>query len=206
MNTSSTSLVFVHGWGFDASFWDGVRDALSDIPSTTIDLGFIGSQASHPTPPIPTGPCMAVGHSLGFLWLLQNRPVDWKGLISINGFARFPSPGPLARMIEMFDQTPEAATHGFLHSCGLEKMPQILNKARLREGLDWLAEWDATAILASQSVPVLALSGSKDPIISGDVFSGLSNVQHQSYDGGHLLPRTATQWCAQHIRAGLVAL
>jgi pimeloyl-[acyl-carrier protein] methyl ester esterase len=215
MNIPSVSLVFVHGWGFDGSFWDGLRDALSEFPSVTIDLGFLGSQNNPPAPSkpsmpsmpsMPIGPCVAIGHSLGFLWLLKNRPVDWHGLISINGFARFPSPGPLARMTQSFDLTPDETTHDFLKSCGLIKMPQDLNTPRLREGLNWLADWDQTAALTSQSVPVQALWGTKDPIIGGNAFSGLSNVAHRSYDGGHLLPLTATRWCAKHIRNSLVAL
>ena len=73
-------LVFVPGWGFDARFWGPVVSRLEgfddDLDCQVWDLGFrghtdLGKLADG------DGPTVAIGHSLGFAWLLANRPFAW---------------------------------------------------------------------------------------------------------------------------------
>ncbi len=85
--TPSATLVLVHGWGFDASLWDGFKEAWPDCPMVTIDLGFRGVPNFEPS--LPEGPLIGVGHSLGFLWLLKTKPFAWQKLVAINSFSRF---------------------------------------------------------------------------------------------------------------------
>ena len=65
--------VLVHGWGFHAGLWSEFVRHLGGAEITLVDLGFIagGPQGEQYWPP----DAIAVGHSLGLLWLLVRRTV-----------------------------------------------------------------------------------------------------------------------------------
>lgn len=203
-------LVLVHGWGFDPSIWDEVRaDAsLSAHEIFTVDLGFRGSASSQQLP--ADRPLIGVGHSLGFAWLLH-QPLQWRGLVSINGFSRFTSaadfppgvaPRLLARMIGRLQQDPQGVSRDFLRRCGLED-PQVeeLDPAALAEGLEWLSTWDLRQALDSFRGPLLALAGADDPIVPlGMSRASFPAESLQVQDGGgHLLPLTHPIRCAEEL-------
>ncbi|OHC76490.1 MAG: hypothetical protein A3G18_12995 [Rhodospirillales bacterium RIFCSPLOWO2_12_FULL_58_28] len=217
MTIKTPTLALVHGWGFDAGFWDPLRAALPEFPSVTIELGFCGGKAW--SGEIPPGPLVAVGHSLGFLWLLHEKPFPWRAMVSINGFPRFTEgdgftpavePKTLERMSAGLERSPEKTVADFMTRCGGDKPPDGLDKERLRRGLEWLRDWDRRAALESERTPVLALAGRFDPIVppamSEAAFKGLANVVLRWHDGGHLLPRTAPDRCAERIRECLERL
>ncbi len=224
-------LVLVHGWGFDASFWRPLQEALPDIETIALDLGFAG----RPHLDIPAGPVIGLGHSLGFPWLLRQRR-GWAGLVSINGFTRFTraadfphgTPGRvLERMRTRFDQEPETVYRDFMGRlfetpsvmAGLDPaihmspsggwMPGsgqgMTEQNALAAGLSWLAEWDERSALAAHAGPLLALAAADDPLVP-------EAMARQSFparslrlrsDGGHLLPMTQPDWCAAELR-GLI--
>ena len=62
-------LVFIHGFGFDASVWDPLFELLPQFKKRRIDLGFFGAAAE---PLRLEGPSVLVGHSLGFLHGLRD--------------------------------------------------------------------------------------------------------------------------------------
>lgn len=198
-------LVFVHGWAFGAGFWDPVRAELGNQRSVTVDLGFRGEG---PRIPKLEEPVVAIGHSLGFLWLLHERPFAWSKLIAINGFPRFVdgdgfSEGVPAStvegMIAGMDRNPSRVVHDFLALCGGAEAPDDLNPDRLRHGLDWLLRWDARAAMKDEKVQ--ALAGRNDPIVPADMTEhGFAGHPIQWHDGGHLLPITHPEWCADKIR------
>lgn len=211
MTVGKPTLILVHGWGFDPDFWDPLRAALPEFSSMPIDLGFSGGEAW--SGEIPAGPLVAVGHSLGFLWLLHERPFPWRALVSINGFPRFTEgdgfapavePVTLRRMIAGLDRSPQKTVADFMARCGGDKTPDNLDKGRLRQGLERLRDWDRRAALKGEKAHVSALAGRSDPIVppamSEAAFKGLANVAMHWHDGGHLLPRTAPGWCAERIR------
>ena len=60
--------VLVHGWGFHTGIWAEIVERLPGAEITLIDLGFVtGGPASARDWPEDA---VAVGHSLGVLWLL----------------------------------------------------------------------------------------------------------------------------------------
>ncbi|MBF0560470.1 MAG: alpha/beta fold hydrolase [Alphaproteobacteria bacterium] len=207
-------LVFVHGWGFDASFWQPLRDQLPEYPGVAFDLGF---RAQPQWPPIPAGgKIIAVGHSTGFAWLLHERPFRWDALVAINGFSRFvegpdfrPAVAPqvLERMIRRFASTPLAVATEFLTRCGAIGLESAnFDVKALAAGLVWLRDWDERAALAEDPAPLLVLAGARDPIIpmamTERCFGGRSRtIMHRREGGGHLLPHDDPAWCAQHLRA-----
>ena len=199
------TLVFVHGWAFDAGFWDPLLAELDGLPSAVINLGFRGSEAQFPK---LEGPLVAIGHSLGFLWLLHERPFAWTKLIAVNGFPRFVegdgfTPGVPARtvegMIAGMERNPSRVVRDFLALCGTGESPDNLNPDRLLDGLHWLLRWDGRAAMDGEKVHVLA--GRNDPIVPDAMTEhGFAAHPIHWHDGGHLLPLNDPKWCADKIR------
>ncbi len=199
-----TTVVLVHGWGYDASLWDAVRAKLS-VDATIIDLGFYGAV---PPPPTFAEPVIAVGHSLGALWWLTQSGIPWRKLLSINGFPRFTeaadyapaiAPRVLARMLQQFARDPAAVLADFHARCGGHAPPGTPDIARLAVGLDWLAQWDGRATLAARRAKVFALSSTHDPIVPA-AMSAMAFGTVESIDApGHLLPLSHPKLCAQWI-------
>lgn len=201
----SPLLVLVHGWSYGSSFWDPMREKLSDIETMAWDLGYFGAPSFLP----PERPAIAVGHSYGLLWLLRNRPFDWRALVSINGFSRFAAAPdfkegvPLAQLDRLTAGVAEAAlpaVTGFRQRCGdMTKPPETPNEQRLLDSLTHLREWDERP-----AQPGLALCGESDkvvpPALSRAIFAPDITRWHP---GGHLLPRQDPEWCADEIRAWL---
>lgn len=197
-------LLLVPGWGFDASFWDPLREALAPRETLVWDLGFRGD----PRPQVlPEGrPVVAVGHSFGLLWLAQRRPLEWQALVSINGFLRFSAgddfpegvpPRVIDRMIARFQTTPEKVHADFLSRLGAGDavLPGGLNRPVLADGLSGLRCWDARGRMVA-----LALAGRSDPLLSEAMTkAALGGAEIVWHAGGHLLPRQDPAWCAARL-------
>ena len=98
----SVRLLFVHGWAFTPAFWAPLLKELPDLDAHCLDLGFFGP----PRLDMPNGDddIVAVGHSLGLLWLLRTAqaarlPVGdslpgslqrpFRAMVSLGGFSVF---------------------------------------------------------------------------------------------------------------------
>lgn len=219
MTKSALRLVFVHGWAFDAGVWQGLRAALDDFDTATVDLGFFGPPSGPVMP--PDRPVIVIGHSLGALWLLKTRPFPWVGMVSINGFPRFvegegyePAVHPriLERMIRRFQADPAGITEEFRNRCGVfGPLPDGPLPDPLLHGLNWLRDWDARDTARPDDPPVLSLSGGEDPVLplgmDEHCFRAFADVRIERLSrGGHLLPVTDPEWCASRIRAFAAAL
>ena len=201
-----TTIVLVHGWGYDASLWDGVRAALDPaLPVETVDLGYFGAVLPAPTFPSPV---FAVGHSLGALWWLTQSDIPWRRLLSINGFPRFTAtddfpgvpPRVLARMQTQFGREPDAVLADFHARCGGHAPAGRPDTAQLQTGLDWLAQRDGRALLAERSADVWALASRSDPIVPAALSAAAFGAQLDWIDApGHMLPHTYPEVCARHI-------
>ena len=213
-------LVLVHGWGFEPGFWQGLRGALADYEIGTIDFGYYGPPAGPALP--PDRPVIAVGHSLGALWLLKTRPFAWQGLVAINGFPRFTAeddyqpavaPRVIDRMIRRLAADPAGVVEEFRHRCGATgPLPDGPVPDALLQGLSWLRDWDARQDETGPNrEPILALSGGQDPILPEGMdehcFAGFPDVRRARLDtAGHLLPVTAPEWCAARLLAFVESL
>jgi pimeloyl-[acyl-carrier protein] methyl ester esterase len=206
---SPVSLLFIHGWGFDATFWRALRDALPDYSTEALDLGYFGA----PSSPRPRPPVLVVAHSLGAMLALREPPDGCTGIVAINGFDRFAErPGtagvPLRvidRMIAKFGRDPAAVVADFRKRCGSEAPFPSPDESRLAEHLSLLRDGDERARSAAWHLPLLALHGTQDPLLPqelrDDVFAGAARVQRASNpEARHLLPLSHPAWCAQHIR------
>ena len=223
MTILAPRLALVHGWGFDAGVWRELIAAASEfLPGAdchTLDFGFFGPprlELSAELFSTPERPLIAVGHSLGALWLLATRPLVWDGLVAINGFPRFTAAADYApavagrvleRMIRRCDEAPAAVVEEFRRHCGCrEPLPGPVDGPRLLAGLEQLRQLDARGLDAG--APLLALGGSNDAILPAGMarqcWTGFARVEQREFvSAGHLLPLDQPRWCAQQIAAWL---
>lgn len=195
------ALLLLHGWGFDARIWDALATALPDFPIVRWDRGYFGEKAESAIEP----PFAAIGHSLGAMLLADLLPHDIP-LVAINGFDRFSGDGAVAprvveRMRARFAEDPAAVLAEFRARCGAPPAPEDIDEGRLADDLALLGSRHVT----SRPNRILVLQGDADPILPGSlrasVFPGAERATHE--EGGHLLPVSHPQWCAEQIEAFL---
>jgi len=205
------NILLVHGWSYDRHLWDGVAARLSDHRLFCVDFGYSGEPEF---PDLPADePLLAVGHSLGALWLLTQERYAWTRLLFINGFPRFTeapdyapavAPRALARMQTQLAKDPARVLADFHARCGgpaPEGEPQL---PRLSEGLRWLADLDGRAMLAARRDDIWAIAGADDAIVpqamSAAAFAPLPPGRLEIANApGHLLPLADPQRCAALI-------
>lgn len=211
----SCHLLLLHGWGLGAGMWRPLTRALPECTPHLLNLGFFGPSRDE----IPQDqPFIAIGHSLGFLWLLNHlqEPIfqrQCQGLVSINGFARFARTPDfphgvdrriLDRMARRLSVEPIAVLTDFQRQGGMEvpvQIPTNPNVATLHQGLSWLTQWDGRGPLAQFIKPLLAIAAEDDRIVAPEMTrdSFAPTLIEWLPTGGHLLPLTRTQACATLI-------
>jgi pimeloyl-[acyl-carrier protein] methyl ester esterase len=196
--------VLVHGWGFHAGIFADFVAHLDGAEVVFVDLGFVAGGPKGKTE-WPSG-AVAVGHSLGLLWLLQQGGGRFKGLVSIQGFDCFcchVAPSRIAALKRGLERDPGGTLQAFWRSCGAAgfALPEALNVARLDEGLDWLMHWDARRAKDELACPILALAARDDPIVPASMSEAIwkDTRIEWSQDGGHVLPLRHPRWCARHV-------
>lgn len=199
-------ILFVHGWGYDASFWDPVRAAIG-VPNAALDLGYFGT----PDTALPNDVTLLVGHSLGFLWLLRQSALRHVPLIGINAFPRFleaddyrPAIAPrvLERMRRRVVSDTRSVLEDFWTRAGAPGPTGQPDTAALAEGLDHLAAWDERENLAARASPARLIAGSADAIVPAAMTEmAFKDSKIAWLPGGHALPRTHAADIARLIRS-----
>jgi len=195
--------VLVHGWGFHAGLFADFIAHLDGAEVTLVDLGFIagGPKGATEWP----DDSIAVGHSLGLLWLLEKGGGRYQALVSVQGFDCFScyvAPSRLAALRRGIERDHAATLQAFWRSCGAAGFawPEALNVPCLAEGLDWLTIWDARKAKDELKCPVLALASRDDPIVPVSMTEAVwGEGVVWSPDGGHVLPLRHPRWCARHV-------
>ncbi len=199
-------LLFAHGWGCDATIWNGLRAALPEIETAVIERGYLGACPDWPA--VPTG-AIAVGHSAGLMDLLAALPPGCAGVVAINGFTRFaqaadfPAGTPervLGRMTRRLADDPDDALRAFRDRCGLPPATGAARRDRLRDGLAVLATQDHRA--DARGLRLLALASAGDPVATAAMtracFDDTQTAWHPV--SSHVLPLADPSWCAGHLR------
>jgi pimeloyl-[acyl-carrier protein] methyl ester esterase len=196
--------VLVHGWGFHAGIWTDFVSHLDGAEVTLVDLGFVSGGPKGETD-WPTD-AIAVGHSLGLLWLLRHGGGRFRALVSVQGFDCFCchiAPSRVEALKRGLEREPHATVQALWRSCGASgfALPEALNIARLDEGLDWLMHWDARQAKDELACPVLALASRDDAIVPAAMSEAIwqGHFVQWSQDGGHVLPLRHPRWCARHV-------
>jgi pimeloyl-[acyl-carrier protein] methyl ester esterase len=196
--------VLVHGWGFHAGMWADVVDHLGDAGITLVDLDFVagGPEGETEWP----ADAIAVGHSLGLLWLLHQGKGRFRALVSVQGFDCFcchVAPSRVEALRRGLEREPHGTLQAFWRSCGASgfALPEALNVARLDEGLDWLMHWDARTAKDELACPVLALAARDDAIVPPSMSEAIwqDTGLIWSPDGGHVLPLIHPRMVARHV-------
>jgi pimeloyl-[acyl-carrier protein] methyl ester esterase len=200
--------VFVHGWGFNATIWRDLTGYMRNSEVSLVDLGFIagGPKATTTWP----SDAIAVGHSLGVLWLLHRAGEEgrapFRAVVSIQGFDRFCPHIPQSRVAGMrrgLRRDAYQTVETFWRGCCTEPFapPESLNVERLDEGLGWLLDWDESKARAELFCPTLALAARDDAVVAqamSEAIWGADNIRW-SETGGHVLPLKQPQWCANYV-------
>lgn len=200
-----TVLLFMHGWGFDASIWSGIVRHLDGFDCRLADRGYFGTPVSVES----DGPCVVVGHSLGAMHWLADLPEGCRGLVAVNGFDRFVEGGgfpgvprrSLDRMIARLPQAPAQVLSDFRARCGADAVAGTPEVAPLIADLELLRDGDFRD--TAGGLPVLSLQGANDPLLPeamrGGAFAKASVTRMTSENAGHLLPLEAPEWTAKAI-------
>lgn len=194
--------VLVHGWGFHAGIWADFATHLPEADVTLVDLGFVsgGPKGNTDWP----SEAIAVGHSLGLLWLLNQGVNRFRALVSVQGFDCFcchVAPSRVQALKRGVEREPLGTLQAFWRSCGAAgfALPEALNAARLDEGLAWLMHWDLREIKDKLACPILAIASRDDFIVPPAMSEAIWKEIVWSEDGGHVLPLRHPRWCANHV-------
>jgi pimeloyl-[acyl-carrier protein] methyl ester esterase len=215
-------LVFYHGWGLDAHFWEPLAARLGQFPHVFFDAGYFG------TPQTPTLQSdhrwVGIGHSLGFACALQTPPAGgWAALVSVAGFTRFcatQSGGEgqarrvVERMVRAFALEPQAVLADFLARCNLSACLPAQNAVRsdsvlaadlaLLLDIDVQAQWRVLTTQGTSHTPVLALAARDDAIVPSALTEAtFAQRPHTQLvwqaQGGHALGHAHADVCASAI-------
>ncbi len=205
------TLLLAHGWALDRTLWDTVLAALGPLAEGALlrDAGYFG----RPADPRPDGPILGVGQSLGALELLADPPPGLRGVVVLDGFARFgqaadfPEGVPARVLDRMKARVADGWLAEFLQRAGGMVPAGIPDTARLISGLERLHALDGRAC----PLPVWRLRSQADPIappaLADASFAGLNVVERRiSPSTDHLSPIHAPGACADLIRTALEAL
>ena len=200
---------FAHGWAFGPDMWEPLAACLPELDHSFADYGYYGGQNI----PVPTEPAVWITHSLGTMLTLALPPSRCAALVAINGFDRFAAapgvPGVPRRVVERMEarlaQDPAAVVADFRARCGAGPAPGEPCAQELQTGLRQLRLFDLREEAGALTVPVLTLQGDRDPILPRDMrantLRGAAKARHRVHpEGGHLLPLSHPQWCADQIR------
>lgn len=209
-------LLFAHGWALDRSLWNAVLAELGEdgARAVTLDAGYFGHPAASGS--LDGAPLLGVGQSLGALELLADPPAPLRGLVAIDGFARFVA-GPdfpqghprrvLQHMARRLQAAPGPVVSEFLgKALGAAALPSGAPDAQaLARGLERLASLDGRA--AAARLPVWRLHASDDPIaplnMADASFADAVQGRRVRVAADHLSPLSAPQACAEVIRQAL---
>ena len=98
---------------------------------------------------------------------------------------------------------PERTLQDFWTACGARPAidPSLARQEALANGLNGLENWDGRKAHAALNCPILALAASDDKIVSKEMSQTIWQNATLTWieTGGHALPLTNPNWCADEI-------
>jgi pimeloyl-ACP methyl ester carboxylesterase len=226
-------LILQHGWGFDASAWEGWRTHLNDNADYDLvvhraERGYFGKRKFDPTFSARPGRKVAIAHSTGLHFLPPEVLSRADLLVIISSFVSFHSGDSLEQrrsrrtfrlMLEKLELNPLEVLDDFYSNC---YYPLLTRQVLLRRNAD-LVKLDQLSLyndlqvvddcLLDPAAPsaagqVLILHGDRDKVVSSSQAVALQKLLPRSflimYEGvGHALPFTHVAPCWLSVRNAL---
>ncbi len=219
-------IVLIHGWALSPPFWDKLIDEIhQEFPSATfnsVNLGFFGAASQN------VGHFdLAIVHSFGLMWFLNQLEITCDQIVSISGFTRFfrsktdrDFPGifqnVIQRMRSRLEHEPQSLLADFYLESGIDELSgdaklylpdpkEEFSKERLDWGLcglntfDHREQWTSLNIEADRR---LIIAAEKDRIVPQRLTLGCfkDSPIHWIQSTSHLLP------VAEHYQCGRLIL
>lgn len=224
MDRSETDEAVQHifpGWALPGELYAPYENVA--VKTIVHDAGFFSKNDNGSIVLNPDGQCFITAHSMGSLFALKAAASlkNVKALILFSPFAKFTSEEgyeaqeyeSVETMKKHLDSNPGALLKSFWRKMAKPEnfninMPEYLNVAKLKEGLDVLANCDVRKLLPEIRIPVLIFQGTGDLISSSAMASFVKeNIQHSELvmmeNSGHALPFTKTNECVEKIKSFL---
>ncbi len=214
---------FIHGWGFDKTFWEPVCKKIKGNEFTrvakSIDLGFFSRDLFDNYIQKYHSKSIFVVHSYGLNWLLKNQIkcstiINFFGVPSFLGFQKNPhvTKKKINRMIENFSENPQGVLNDFYNKCNIE---YIVNKkanvVRCLKSLKELKDNDFTKSFNNLSCQVYSIFSLGDNVIKLNK-KNLNILRNKNHDikfvNGidHGFPRNNPELCYKMIKKILIEL
>ena len=219
--SSKYRLLFAHGWGFSKEFWKPVANLFQGFTIDYIDLGYLDNQVTSDKAlqiiQKNQDNIIAIGHSLGFIYLLKQFPLKFYHYVAINGFLRFSKADDFAsgvplrilqRMSKNIEKDSSAVLSQFYEQCQYHQTPSlILNIEQLKIGLEWLEKNDFRSCLSTIQNRLTVIASDHDPVVSKEMTSHSFKNQPIQWveDKTHILPIKKPELCASIIRNTLIS-
>ncbi len=156
------NILFFHGFGYDALFW---QSYIKSIKDTNILLYNRGYFTPYHKPTLPTGKTRCITHSTGLFFASQDYNLsDFDDIIIYAGFTEFPNKTAAKAMRLGLRKNPDKIMDNFYQTCGYT--PNLTQKPdinRLSDDLYLLETYNISDIL--QPLPYTAYHGEQDMII-----------------------------------------
>lgn len=187
---------FVHGWGFDGSFWLPITNLLKkkySYPFFIFDIGFLGNEKL--TTEIDEEFLnIFIVHSYGFNWILK-KTYKTDLIINFSGSPIFVEKNrenlifkkKLEKMIITFENKPKEVMREFYNRCGLdnnftEKKQKGFNKKKMLIALNSLLNDDLRNIASNFKCPMLSIYLRGDKILNYRKFENyFFNTRHKYF-------------------------
>lgn len=221
-------ILLVHGWASDDSLWDPLIKSLADDNNQysfhidRVDLGYFSRSA----PPVPSGHYeLAIGHSAGLQWILLNRQVRCRAVLSVCGFTRFVGGDDFAdgwprrildRMARQLARDPVSCLREFHEKGRLPERAGLRffrdaangNADVLAAGLQALSISDCRTQWSCFDGPRAILAATDDPIVDAKLTQSCFPEEEIEWIPAytHWLPMTHPQSCATAARNLLARL
>lgn len=202
------TILFCHGFGFEPTYWANLSSFFSHTTPHFIDLGYFGPSFK---PKTLKEPLIGVGHSVGFLKLLE-MDLPFTHLIGLNAFTNFLGEDPslkdkrekeLSLLKRNLLKSPHTTLKNFYTRCGLTLKDihyfQALDLDALVKDLDFLK----TAVYKKDfPCPTLIINTLDDVIVPREIsLENFSNKCTLTFlnDGSHALGYKRSKEIAHHI-------
>ncbi len=169
-----SGFIFHHGWGYDNSYWENIVQLFVDYRCVFYDVGYFENNLFEPHEGMSDISWIGIGHSIGFIKLLEkNRTgkIKLSAVVGIQSFVNFLGNNTklnknrsmiLEKMISAFKESPIEVLQEFRKNCAFPNINfNQINVDLLLQDLEMLK----LNFLIPNDLNTLIIAGENDPIV-----------------------------------------